>query len=69
MAAAGVVEVDDEELRLDLVAVLMREQVVVGDGGEVGKFEVVDELRIAFFYLLFDELIYNRIGLPAARSS
>jgi len=69
VAAAGVVEVDDEELRLDLVTVLMREQVVVGDGGEVGKFEVVDELRIAFFYLLFDELINNRIGLPAARTS
>lgn len=33
------------------------------------KFEVVDELRIAFFYLLFDELINNRIGLPAARTS
>ena len=69
MAAAGVVEVDDVELRLDLVAVLMGEQVVVGNGGKVGKLEVVDEHREAFFNLLFDVGIDHGEGFAAARCS
>ena len=42
----------------------MREQVVVGDGGEVGKLEVIDELGEALFNLLFDVGMTTAKDLP-----
>lgn len=69
MAAAGVVEVDDIELRFNLISFLMREQVVVGDGGEVGKLEVIDELGEALFNLLFDVGIDHGKGFAGTGST
>ena len=37
----------------------MVEQVIVSNGGEVGKLEIVDIGGIAFLYLLFDIGIYH----------
>ena len=54
VAARGVVEVDDIELRPDLVAVQMAEQVVVGDGAQVRELEVVNIGGITLFNLLLD---------------
>ena len=68
VAARGVVEVDDIELRPDLVAVQMAEQVVVGDGAQVRELEVVNIGGITLFNLLLDVGIDHRIGFPAARS-
>ena len=48
VTARGVVEVDDIELRPDLIAVQMAEQMVVGDGAQVRKLEVVNIGGIAF---------------------
>jgi len=47
VALPRVVEVYHVELGLDLVAVQMGEQVVVGYLGEVGVLEIIQEERIA----------------------
>ena len=67
VAARGVVEIDDIELRPDLVAVQMAEQVVVGDGAQVRELEVIDISGIALFNLLLDVGIDHRKGFAAAR--
>ena len=41
----------------------MTDQVVVSNGGEVGKLEIVDIGGIAFLYLLFDVGVHHRKGL------
>ena len=58
-----IVEVYHVELGLDLVAVQMGEQVVVGYLGEVGVLEIIQEKRIALLDGLFYVLIDNCIGL------
>ena len=40
---------------------------VVGYRGQVAEFEVVHIHRETLFYLLFDEIIYHRIGFSTAR--
>ena len=55
--AAGIVEVDDAELRLDGVFVQMPEQVVVGNACKVVEFIVVDEHRETLLDMLFDIVI------------
>lgn len=47
VALPRIVEVYHVELGLDLVAVQMGEQVVVGYLGEVGVLEIIQEKRIA----------------------
>ena len=47
MRPARIVEIDDIEPGLDLVAVQMGEQVVVGYLGEIGVLEIIQEERIA----------------------
>ena len=47
MALAWVIEIYHVELGLDLVAVQVGEQVVVGYLGEVGVLEIIQEKRIA----------------------
>ena len=63
MALPRIVEVYHVELGLDLVAVQMGEQVVVGYLGEVGVLEIIQEKRIALLDGLFYVLIDNCIGL------
>ena len=41
----------------------MTDQVVVSNGGEVGKLEIVDIGGIAFLYLLLDVGVHHRKGL------
>ena len=41
----------------------MVEQVIVSNGGEVGKLEIVDIGGIAFLYLLLDVGVHYRKGL------
>ena len=65
--AARVVEVDYIELRLDPVPVRVVQQMVVGDGGKVGIFKVIDILTKTFLNLLLYEGIYHGIRLSAAR--
>ena len=69
MAAPWVVEVDHIELRLDLVAFGMMQQMVVGNGGKVGVLVIVAIERIALLYLLLDEVVHHGIRLTAARCS
>ena len=61
VAPARVVEVDYIEFRLDLIAVQMVEQVVIGDGGQVRKLEIVDIHRVPLFNLLFDIGVYHGV--------
>ena len=63
VALPRVVEVYHVELGLDLVAVQMGEQVVVGYLGEVGVLEIIQEKRIALLDGLFYVLVDYRIGL------
>lgn len=44
MATTRIVKVDYVELRPHLVTPLMRKQVVIGYGGEIGKLKVINEL-------------------------
>ncbi|KWW26485.1 MAG: Uncharacterized protein F083_3260, partial [bacterium F083] len=67
MTTPWVVEVDDVELRLDLVAVGMLQQVVEGNGGEVWVFVIVAIERIALLNLLLDEVVHHGIRLAATR--
>lgn len=57
MRAARVVEVDDVEFGLYVIAVPMSAQMVVGDEREVGKLVVVNVHGEAFLDLLLDILI------------
>ena len=63
VAFPRIVEVYHVELGLDLVAVQVGEQVVVGYLGEVGVLEIIQEERIALLDGLFDVLVDYRIGL------
>lgn len=63
VALPRIVEVYHVELGLDLVAVQVGEQVVVGYLGEVGVLEIIQEERIALLDGLFYVLIDNCIGL------
>jgi len=63
VALPRIVEVYHVELGLDLVAVQVGEQVVVGYLGEVGVLEIIQEERIALLDGLFDVLVDYRIGL------
>ena len=63
VAFPRIVEVYHVELGLDLVAVQVGEQVVVGYLGEVGVLEIIQEERIALLDGLFDILVDYRIGL------
>lgn len=67
MRAARVVEIDYIELRLDPVPVRVVQQMVVGDGGKVGIFKVIDILTKTFLNLLLYEGIYHGIRLSATR--
>ena len=69
MATRRIIEIYHVEFRLDLVTVQIVEQVVVSNFGKIGIFEIVQENGKSFLYDLFNVLIDNRIGLPAARSS
>lgn len=62
MRAARVVEIDYIELRLDPVPVRVVQQMVVGDGGKVGIFKVIDILTKTFLNLLLYEGIYHVWG-------
>ena len=64
---AGIVKVDDIEFRLYLVAVLIVNQMVVGNHREVGKLEVVNILTESLFNLLLDERVYYGIGFSRTR--
>ena len=67
MAVPRIVEVDHVELNVRLVLVLVLEQMVIDDKAQVGKFEIIAVKRIAFLYLLLDELVDDTVALPAAR--
>ena len=69
VATRRIIEIYHVEFRLDLVTVQIVEQVVVSNFGKIGIFEIVQENGKSFLYDLFNVLIDNRIGLPAARSS
>lgn len=62
--AAGIVEVDDAELRLDGVFVQMPEQVVVGNACKVVEFIVVDEHRETLLDMLFDIVVQYGVAFP-----
>lgn len=61
--AVRVIEVYDIELRADLVLVLVVQQRVVGNGGEVIEFIVVDIDTESFGNHLFNVIVHYRIGL------
>ena len=67
MGASRVVEVNYIEFRLYLVALQVVQQMVVGYGGQVTEFEVIHVHREALLNLLLDKIIYNGVGLAAAR--
>ena len=67
--AAGIVEVDDAELRLDGVFVQMPEQVVVGNACKVVEFIVVDEHRETLLDMLFDIVVQYCVAFPGAGQS
>ena len=69
MAAPWVVEIDNVELRLVLVAYRMFQQVVEGNGGKVWVFVIVAVERIALLNLLLDEVVHHGIRLATARRS
>ena len=64
--AAGIVEVDDAELRLDGVFVQMPEQVVVGNACKVVEFIVVDEHRETLLDMLFDIVVQYGVAFSGA---
>lgn len=66
---AGIVEVDDAELRFDGVSVQMMQQMIVGDAGKVVELIVVDEHREAFLDVLFDIVVQHGVALARAGSS
>ena len=66
---AGIVEVDDAELRFDGVFIQMMQQMVVGDARQVVEFVVVDKHRETFFDVLLDVVVQYGEALAAARSS
>ena len=69
VASPWVVKIDYIEFRFDFIPVQMVNQMVVGNGGQVCKLEIVDIHRVTLLNLLLDIGIYHCIGLSAARSS
>ena len=65
----GVVEIDDAELRPHGIPVLMPQQVVVGDRGEVVELVIVDVKRIPLFDALTDVTVDDGIALSRAGRS
>lgn len=61
--AAGVVEVDDAEFRLDLVFVQMPDKVIIGNARQVVEFVVVDEHRESFLDMLSDVVVQHGVTL------
>ena len=66
---AGIVEVDDAELRFDGVSIQMMQQMVIGDAGKIVELIVVDEHREAFLDVLFDIVVQHGVALARAGSS
>ena len=62
-----VVEIDYIEFRLYRIPVQVVQEVVVGNGREAGKFEIVNVLTVSLFDLLLDIGIDHGIGFSAAR--
>ena len=67
MAVPRIVEIDHVELDVRLVLVLVLEQMVIDDKAQVRELEIIAVKRIAFLYLLLDELVDDSVALPAAR--
>ena len=67
MAVPRIVEIDHVELDVRLVLVLVLEQMVIDDKAQVRELEIIAVKRIAFLYLLLDELVDDTVALPAAR--
>ena len=69
VATRRIIEIYHVEFRFDLVPVQIVNQMVVSNLGEIGIFEIIQKNGKSFFDNLFNVLIDNRIGFPAARSS
>lgn len=64
MRFAWVVEVDDKELRLHLIGIEVRQEMVVGDLREVWELVIVDVHGKSLLDLLFDVVIDDGERLP-----
>ena len=58
MAATGIIEIDDIELRQYLITLLVTQQMVVGNRAEVAELVIIDIHREALFDGLLDEVVH-----------
>ena len=63
MAATGIIEIDDIELRQYLITLLVTQQMVVGNRAEVAELVVIDIHREALFDGLLDEVVHYGVRL------
>ena len=67
--AAGIVEVDNAEFRLDGISVEVAQQVVIGDRRQVVELIVVNQHREILLDMLSDVVVQNCVALAAAWQS
>src|SRR5690606_25541229 len=69
VATAWVVKIDNIKLGLNLILLGVFQQMVVGNGGQVVKLEIVDIHRKPLFDMLLDVVVYDGVGFSRAGST
>ena len=69
VASAWVIEIDNIKLGLYLILIGVFQQMIVGNGGEVVKLEIVDVHRKPLFDVLLDVVVYDGVGFSRAGST
>ena len=67
VTSARIIEVDNVELRFDLISILMIHHVVVGNHRKVWIFKIIAVEAKALLYLLFDVVVNHCKGLTTTR--
>ena len=66
MTAAEVVKVDNVKLRFDFISPFMFKKMILDNPGEIFIFKIIDEHAEAFFDVLPDDVLNNKIRFAGA---